>query len=140
MPKSEAPRNKKKPSDRTRRAQNAIQDLMQRAHALDRRRQAQITNQIGTINRLLERFDEGKHAGTSHAAYTEEMRILHEGAAESIARGEELTHALSELVNAVQAVDLVAELDNARLTTALDEAKRVIALSAPVTHQEASAG
>lgn len=135
MPKSEAPRNKKKPSDRTRRAQNAIQDLMQRAHALDRRRQAQIQNQIGTINRLLD-------GGT----YTEEMRILHEGAAESIARNEELTHALSELVNAVQAqvpVDVILPARAAgktRLLEALDEAKRIIALSAPVTQQEASAG
>jgi hypothetical protein len=84
MPKSKKPRVP--PA-----VKNAVQATVVRAQALDRRRQAQIANQIGTINRLL---------GEDHG-YTEEMAILHQGAAALAAENEELRARVAELEQAV---------------------------------------
>lgn len=148
MPQSEKPR--KKASER---AGNRLQLIIQQAQALDRRRQAQIQNQIGTINRLLERFDAASEADhlnrldphaqssipTSHAAYSEEMRTLHEAAAELVAREQETREALQELV---RALDNRVGLHQAAmmLETELVTARRVLGLSAPVSESGASAG
>lgn len=130
MPKSAAPRKKSNPrSDRT-------LEVMQRAMALDRRRQAQINNQIASINRLL---------GEDHG-YTEEMRVLHEGSAVLLASAEEARDALRSLVRAIDALHLdqltVADrdTDTRPYLDALAQARALIDLSDPVTSQEAQVG
>lgn len=52
---------------------NAVQQMLDRAHDLDRRRQMQVQNQIGSINRLADAMTAGVRW-----TYDDEMRTLHE--------------------------------------------------------------
>lgn len=134
------------PSSKKSRGDDRIKEVLQRAMSLDRRRQAQINNQVASINRLLEQFDEGKHAGTSHAAYTEEMRVLHEGAAAFAVENEDLRTALSDLVRAIDALHLdqltVAgrDTDLRPYFDALTQARALIGLSEPVSASGSAEG
>lgn len=114
MPKSETPRSKDSARSKTNRR---MLDIINQAQSLDRRRQAQIANQVGTINRLLARFDEHQcfpgvdiHAmrvpPSSSAAYTEEMRVLHEAGAELVAREEAVRLAARDLLMAIDVLHL----------------------------------
>lgn len=84
------------PSSKKSRGDDRIKEVLQRAMSLDRRRQAQINNQVASINRLL---------GEDHG-YTEEMRVLHEGAAAFAVENEDLRTALSDLVRAIRVLHL----------------------------------
>ena len=102
--------------------------VIQSANQLDRRRQSQINNQVATINRLLLALDEGKAAGTSHAVYTEEMKILHMAASQLQVENQDLVAALKRLV---AAVDEVPGLDGDAATAdelaeALSEARTLV--------------
>lgn len=123
---------KKQPS------KNPIQEVLEKARVLDRYRQAQIENQRQSITRLLERFDDGKAAGTSHAVYTEEMGILHGAYADANAEAGELRDALTALVSAIDAITpRLTQVDWGTLADALAQAR---ALTAAESSQEASAG
>lgn len=85
---------------------------MRTANQLDRRRQAQIANQTGTINRLLARFDDhtliNGEAVTSHAAYGEEMSTLYKAIATYQVENEDLRGALRAFVTAIDAMPMDA--------------------------------
>ena len=105
----ESSRQRKRPKNVAK--PNPMRQALLNAAALDRRRQAQIANQIETINRLL---------SSPHAPgikYTEEMKILHEAGAALVAENQELREKVRELTDQI--------LDRDGIT--------VEALSAPVS-------
>lgn len=82
-----------------------IQQILEKAAALDRRRQAQIKNQSLAITRLLEAMNGGK---TLPDAHTEEMQILHAGAAVLQVENQDMRAALKALVDAIDAMPMDA--------------------------------
>lgn len=98
MPKS-TPRKRGHDANRVK-AQRRVEDIIARAQALDRRRVAQISNQVQTINRLLAQFHLHPEM-MQDLVYGEEMKILHEGAATLMAERDEAREALRELVSVV---------------------------------------
>jgi hypothetical protein len=146
------PQSKKRETARTS-SQRRFESIISNAQAIDRRRQAQIANQIATINRLLARFDEASYADhlnrldphaqssipTSHAVYSEEMRMLHEGAAVLVAERDEAIDVLRQLV---AVVEKHAESHDqfGELLAATRRARDVIGLSAPVSEHEGATG
>jgi hypothetical protein len=121
MPKKNPPARKP-----TGKVKSRLQQILEQANTLDRRRQAQIANQVAAINRLLK-----------DGEYDEEMRILHEGAAVLAVENQDLRAALRELV---RAVDATVHIDNDRAGDALDQARALIAVSAPVSEQDGAVG
>ena len=128
-------------------------DIIAQAQKLDRRRQAQIENQERSIARLLARLDAAATqtqtgnaitTPTAYAAYTEEMRILHEAAAAILAENGELRDAMRDLVSAIDALpDNRAGGDRAAsdgLAVALAAARALVAVSAPVSESGGEAG
>lgn len=81
-------RQERKPRKRD---DNRLRQVMEQAQKLDRRRQAQINNQIATINHLLQ-----------GSTYTEEMRVLHEGAAALAVENEDLRTRVVELETTIR--------------------------------------
>jgi uncharacterized protein YukE len=71
---------------------NALQQVISEAGALDRKRQSQIANQIGAINRVLTAWK-----GDGAWQYDDEMQRLHELLAAEQARAAELESQLREL-------------------------------------------
>lgn len=152
MPVSKKPRSKD--SNRAATNRRTLQ-IINQAQALDRRRQAQIENQKQSINRLLARFDgvqlldpQTGHPlmpPSSHAVYGEEMRTLHEAAAELVAREQEAREVMRQLVAAIDGLPL----DGLRLgrgahvtafAEALAQARALVSVSAPVTESTGQAG
>lgn len=97
---------KKQPS------KNPVLEVLEKARAIDRRRQAQIHNQAESITRLLAQINEHScmpldlmtgHPLTSKPmlGYSEEMRMLHEGFADLQVRYEDAVTTLAQLVAAV---------------------------------------
>lgn len=102
------------------RRRNEIQQIIDKANALDRRRQAQIANQAASIDRLLKLLNEGK-AGT--AAYSEEMQILHQAAAALVVERDELRTVLEDVLDNL-ATELYGQLDPRVPGKALSDAVR----------------
>lgn len=77
------------------RQQNSVQKVVTEAAALDRRRQNQIANQIGAINRVLAAWK-----ANEAWQYDDEMQKLHEQLAAAQVRAEECVEALTRLLKA----------------------------------------
>ena len=88
-------------SSRTRRkaksvtSKPAIQGVIEKAQSIDRRRQAQIANQVEAINRLLK-----------NGEYGEEMKILHMAAAQLKAENDEMRKSVRVFLDALMAQQL----------------------------------
>ena len=137
MPQSSRTRSKPKNVNKP----DRMKEVIQKALSLDRRRQAQIENQKRSINRLLERFDEGKYAGTSHAVYTEEMNILHMAAAQFRVENDDLRAVLRDLVTALDALPLdMMSTRGTNLPEIVAAARALITVSAPVSESGGEAG
>lgn len=145
------PKNNRKPTP----SKNPVQEVLERARVLDRRRQAQIENQKAAINRLLERFDgiqlldpQTGHPlmpPTSHAIYNEEMGILHGAYADAAAEAAELRSVLTSLVSSIDGTPLDGvswpkAAGREALAQALHDARELLGLNDAVTQQEAPAG
>lgn len=119
-------------------------DIINQANALDRRRQAQIENQRKSITRLLNAGIGVDDTTTPEARYTDEMAILHEGAAVLRVQLEDTERALRDLVAAVDALpDSRAQGDRAageQLAHALAAARGLVAASALVSESGDEAG
>lgn len=125
MPKSEAPRKKGRPT-----ADHRLRQVVARAQATDRRRQAQIANQMASINRLLR-----------DGSYTAEMQTLFQASASLQVENEDLRAALRDLVAlAEQTFWKGTEDQGDAVRAALETARALIALSGPVSESGASAG
>lgn len=97
------------------RSKNPIQEVLEKARALDRRRMAQINNQIGTINRLL-----------VDGTYDAEMKILHEGSAALAAENAELREALLQFVRVANSAKDDGLLDGEGLSDAVTRAQELL--------------
>lgn len=155
MPKSEPPRKKNvKDASRVKQGKR-LADIINQAQSLDRRRVAQIENQKKSITRLLNLgIDPETDTTTPEARYTEEMRILHEGAAVLTVENEDLRQALRALMAAIDGTPLDGVswgTDKSRrdaLAYALAAARAHVGLnpltgetfSAPVSESEGGAG
>lgn len=84
-----------KPPRKNQQASNPIKKILEQARSIDRRRQAQIENQVQSINRLLKSGE-----------YSEEMRILHMATAQYKVENEDLTAALRQLVDKIDGLPL----------------------------------
>lgn len=111
---------------------------MERAQAIDRRRQAQIENQKASITRLLNASIRDDDTVTPEARYTEEMGILHTATAEAVARSDELEQAAAAVIERAREVagDAI-NYDHAARTFADDVLEL---LSVAVRESKASAG
>jgi hypothetical protein len=140
MPKSAAPRKK------STRQPDQLKEVLERAMAMDRRRQAQIANQVASINRLLAGAEEHEcfphDPATGHPmiqkrpyGYTDEMRVLHEGSAVLTVENQDLRAVLSELVRFIDAREPTTLHGDV-----LAQARALVGLSAPVSEQGSAEG
>lgn len=116
MPKSTPPRKRGHDAQRTK-AQRRVENVIDGAQQLDRRRQAQITNQAASITRLLARFEADPETA-ARAVYSREMHILHEGAAVLMVERDDARMALRQLVEGLDreahSLGIASELARAR--------------------------
>lgn len=139
MPKSEPPRKKNSKDAGRVKSGRRMADIINAAQSLDRRRVAQINNQKESITRLL---NQHRLAGEPQARYTQEMEILHQGAATLRVELEATEAALRQLADAC-VHGLPGEAITDDIDAALAEATRIIGpmrLSEPVSESGASAG
>lgn len=138
MPKSEPPRKKASATPRSK-SNRRMADIINQAMALDRRRQAQIENQRRSITRLLNSgIDYKGDTTTPEARYTEEMKILHEGAAALGVQLEDTQKMLEYLIAAIEHDFPHERLQ--QLAVVLPQARALVGLSAPVSDAEGEAG
>lgn len=128
MPQSSRTRAKVKNVSKPDRAR----EIMLAAASLDRRRQAQIANQVKAINRLMAQHHRHPEM-VQDLVYGEEMRTLHEAAAELVARTDELTDALRRVVKAAETQDPTKLADSLNHAEHVLRTSGVGPVSSPVT-------